>query len=128
MSGLNFKAVINDHVLIIKDLALELNTKNFLVWGAGHGGLIAAYLANTFATTLKDNKLNVLAWASSPPLKYLRQDTKFAGDDFQSLNKQVAQMLRKDGGCDDDAISKFGLFFRKLRGNKTLILNVYIKF
>jgi len=28
--------VVNDHVQLIKKLAIDLNTKNFLVFGGGH--------------------------------------------------------------------------------------------
>jgi len=62
LSFLTLDNVINDHVEIIKQLSAELNTKNFLVFGAGHGGVIAGYVANEFANNpaLKDWK--VLGW------------------------------------------------------------------
>lgn len=63
LADLKLEYVINDHIELIKFLSLELDTKNFLVFGAGHGGLITGYIAERFATVkdLRDN-YNVLGW------------------------------------------------------------------
>lgn len=111
--------VINDNVELIKYLSLELHTNNFLVFGGGHGGLIAGYLAYRFVDdeNLK-SKYNVLGWSSSPPIKYLRQGNKFTrgGEDFQELNRQVALLLKTGGGFEEEDMRRLTTLFRLIRG------------
>jgi hypothetical protein len=63
LESLKMDNVINDHVTLIKILSNQYGAKNFLVFGGGHGGIIAGYVANHFATSDELRKdYNVLGW------------------------------------------------------------------
>jgi len=122
LSTLTVQNVIQDHVNLIKYLSGTLNTKNFLVFGGGHGGLVAGYLANTFATEPSLSDFKVLAWASSPPLKYLYQAGLPVITDLQQINQRYATLLLQSG-CVAADIAKFGTFFRDLKAAPQNVLD-----
>ncbi|KAI6218205.1 hypothetical protein M3Y99_01725100 [Aphelenchoides fujianensis] len=113
---LTLSNVVNDHVGLIRNLSSTYNTNSFLVFGGGHGGLIAGYVANK----LKDDKdLNVLGWSSSAPLKYLRRsDVTIDFNKIKEINNQFVQQVKTAPGCSlDEATitSKMQKFFGDLR-------------
>jgi hypothetical protein len=112
--------LINDNVELIKELSTQLGTNNFLVFGGGHGGVIAGYLANKFATdeNLRAN-YNVFGWTSSPPLKYLRHVGVFKDKsiEFQEINAQFSNLIKANSIPNDDSnVKRLSGFFQHIRG------------
>jgi len=75
LAQLTIKTVVSDHETIIRKLGRDFKTKNFLVFGGGHGGVIASHIAKRFQETDLKSNYNVLGWSSSPPIKYLKRKT-----------------------------------------------------
>lgn len=116
LADLKLDNVINDHVKLIKKLAGELRTTKFLVFGGGHGGVIASYVTQKFATddTLKD--YTVIGWSSSPPIKYLRRDNTAEGTPLQELNTKVATLLKlPEHGCTDAHITNLNNIYTAIK-------------
>jgi len=112
--------VVNDHVQLIKKLAIDLNTKNFLVFGGGHGGVIAGYVVNKFATDRTLTSYNVLGWSSSPPIKYLRHGSTQTGNGLQEINAKVAELLTQPGiGCTNKEITNLNNVFTAIKAMRT---------
>ncbi|KAI6196486.1 hypothetical protein M3Y94_01115300 [Aphelenchoides besseyi] len=116
LSKLTLGNVISDHVALINKISTEMGTKNFLVFGAGHGGLIADYISNQFASVSNPNNLKVLAWSSSAPLKYLRRQGGTLPTTLKEITKQwKTRATLPSTGCADADIMYLSNFFDDLR-------------
>ncbi|KAI6179165.1 hypothetical protein M3Y98_00581000 [Aphelenchoides besseyi] len=116
LSQLTLSNVISDHVAIIKNISKEMATSSFLVFGAGHGGLIADYIANQYATVSNPDNLKVMAWSSSAPLKYLKRQGGTLPTTLKEITKQwKTRATLPSTGCTDTDIMYLSNFFDDIR-------------
>ncbi|KAI6184901.1 Lysosomal Pro-X carboxypeptidase [Aphelenchoides bicaudatus] len=127
LAPLNMKNIVNDHVTLIKFLAGsdQLNSKNFLVFGNGYGGLIAGYVANYFATTSALADYKVLGWSSSSPIKQIRFQGGTPVNHLDDMTTQFTKIINNDNPACSNAPAKLTSFKDGTTTNE-IFLNAYL--